>query len=107
LSADEIAYLRILASHPWRLITEVYSILNDEKIMGNSTISQAKAVKIRQKLIQLKLIESFIVNGTGKSGKSQCDILASEIAKTEHPRGGNLHSFWCFRINRYYKEKRS
>ncbi|MCX6113019.1 MAG: DUF87 domain-containing protein [Proteobacteria bacterium] len=105
LTPDEQSYLRILASHPWRLITETYSILSSESIMGNSTISQARAVKIRQKLIQLKLIDSFAVNSTGKPGKPQSDLLVSEISKTEHPRGGKDHSWWCYRVSSYYKAK--
>jgi len=110
LSLEEQAYLRVISTHPWRLVTEIYTILNDEKVMGNARISRNNAVKIRQRLLKKKNIESVIVLGTGKSGKSQCDVITEKSrkdtgGKSNNHRGGYLHNFWCYRVGEYYKRK--
>lgn len=107
LLPEEEAYLRVAASHPWRLVTEIYSLLNDERVMGNSIINQSKSVRIRKKLIARKYLESFKVSGTGRSGRTQCDVVreAAQMGKVSKPRGGNLHSFWCYRAGEFYREK--
>lgn len=105
LSGNEESYLRIVSSHPWRTPTEVYKLLNDDVVMGNETMSQATAVKTRKGLIRKGYLESFDVLGTGKSGKSQCDIVTEKVGKVYKPRGGNLHGFWCYRLGEYYKRQ--
>lgn len=106
LSPDEQAYLRIVRTHPFRLITEIYALLNDEAVMGTERISQSRAVKIRQKLLKIKHIESLTVLGTGKSGRPQCDVPTDKAGGTPpKPRGGLLHAFWCYRVSEYFKQK--
>jgi len=108
LSDDEQAYLRIIRSHPWRLVTEVYRMLNDEKVMGTEmTISQARAVRIRQTLLARGYLESFTVVGTGRQGKPQSDVVTEKagMGKAEKPRGDNPHGFWCYRVSSSLKQK--
>ena len=105
LSVNEGAYLRMVSRHPWRTPMEVYARLNDEKIMGNETMSQATSVKTRKGLIRKGYLESFDVLGTGKSGKSQCDIVTEKVRKVYKPRGGNLHGFWCYRVGEYFERQ--
>jgi hypothetical protein len=108
LTTDEHAYLRIGSTHPWRLIGEIHSILNNPDIMGaEHTIGQNKAVNIRKKLIKMGYLETFDVLGTGKSGKAMCDLPTekAQLGKVYKPRGDLLHSFWCHRVSFLFQEK--
>jgi len=107
LTSDEQAYLRIVKSHPWRLISEGYALLNNEDVMGTERISQSRAVKTRKKLLNKRFLEVFTVLGTGKSGRSLCDIVAEKanMGKVPKPRGGLLHAWWSYRIGAWYKIK--
>lgn len=107
LSSDEQAYLRVAASHPWRLVTEIYSLLNDEKVMGTECIGQSKAVRLRKKLTEKRYLESFAVSGTGKPGRYQCDVVTekAELGKVPKPRGGYSHGFWCYRIAESFRKQ--
>jgi hypothetical protein len=104
LSGNEESYLRIVSSHPMHTPMEIYARLNDEKVMGNGTMSQATSVKTRKGLIRKGYLESFDVLGTGRSGKMQCDVVTEKAGiSVSNPRGGNLHSFWCHRVGEYFK----
>lgn len=108
LSPDEQTYLRIVSTHPWRVITEVYSILGNADIMGSEyTIGQNRAGKIREKLIKMGYLETINIVGTGRSGKCQCDIPTEKanMDKVYKPRGDNTHGWWCFRVCEYYGQK--
>jgi len=108
LTPDEQAYLRIVSTHPWRLIGEVYCILNDPNIMGSEhTISQARAVKIRQKLIKMGYMESINISGSGKPGKPQCDIHTdkAQLGNVHKPRGNFEHAFWAYRVSYFFGQK--
>ena len=78
LSANEQSYLRIVKSFPWRLVTEIYRILGDAAILGTEAFSQATAVKARKTLLRKGYLESFIVLGTGRSGRPQCDVVTEK-----------------------------
>ena len=103
LSDNEETYLRVLKSHPYRLITEMYALLGNEEILGTDRMSQTIAVNCRKRLTHLGLIESVSIKGTGKSGRSQCDVLMVDHAYK--PRGGHLHAFWCYRVAEYFRRE--
>lgn len=105
LSEDEQIYLKMVSRHPWRLITEVYSLICNDEIMGNDKLSKNRAVRSRKKLISKGCLRDFNVVGTGRSGKSMCDIITEKIGKVEHPRGGLLHSWWCYRVGKSFEKK--
>jgi len=107
LSNDQVLYLRVVSSHPWRLLTEISSILNNETIMGNAKMGITKAGQTRKFLQKRGLLESFAVTGTGKSGRPQCDIVTEKagMGAVEHPRGGNIHSWWCYRVGCFFRDK--
>ncbi len=107
LSANEGSYLRIVFSHIYLLVTEIYRILGDKAVMGTETISQATAVKARKKLLAKGYLESFTVVGTGKSGKSLCDVTTGKggFSKVKKPRGDHLHGWWCYRLAAFFRKK--
>lgn len=108
LSANEESYLRIVKKFPWRLVTEIYRTLGDAAIMGaEETISQATAVKARKKLLAKGYLESFIVLGTGKSGRAMCDAVTGKggFTKAKKPRGDYLHAWWCYRLAVFFRKK--
>ena len=107
LSANEESYLRIVSSHPWRTPMEIYARLNDEKVMGNGTMSQATSVKTRKELIRKEYLLSFDVLGTGRSGKMQCDVVTEKtgMGNVKHPRGDLLHSFWIYRVAENFRRQ--
>ena len=106
-SSDEELYLRVVHSRPWRLITEIYDTISDEKIMGTEAIGKTRAGRARKSLAKTGYLESFAVTETGKSGRPQCDILTEKagMGSVEHPRGGNLHSWWCYRVGCFFRDK--
>ena len=107
LSRAEQAYLRIAASHPWRLLTELYRLLGDENVMGTEQMSQSQAVRTRQKLLKKGYLENFRIAGIGRSGKHQCDIVkeTAGLGKVAKPRGGYLHAWWCHRVSIFFRNK--
>ena len=107
LSPDEKAYLRVVSTHPWRLIKENYRLLNDENVMGTERIGQSKAVNMRKKLLARGFLEGFSVSGTGKSGKHQCDLVTEKagLGKVKKLRGGYLHAWWCYRLAEFFKKE--
>lgn len=75
--------------------------------MGTASISQSRCVKIRRNLQKKGYLESLVVTGMGKSGRSQFDIVTAkgQMGKVYKPRGGHLHAFWCYRVGEYFKRK--
>ena len=107
LTPDEQNYLRTHKTHPWRLTTERYAIVDDDRIMGTGTISQSRAVKIRKKLQKLGYLNSFTVPGTGRSGRPQCDVVTEKanMGMVKKPRGDNEHACWCYRTGEFFRKK--
>ena len=107
LTADEQAYLRTVSAFPWRLLTEIYKVLSDEKAMGTDTISQSRAVKLRKGLLKKGYLMTYNVVGTGRSGRSFSDLVTEKagMGKAEKPRGGYLHAFWCHRVAEYFRNE--
>jgi hypothetical protein len=107
LSPEEISYLRIVSSHPWHLLSEIYAIVGDSRVMGTGTIGQSTAVKIRKGLINKGYLMTYNVISTGKSGRSYSDLVTEKagMGKVEKPRGGNLHSWWCYRVAEFLKKE--
>ena len=107
LSGNEEIYLRTVRTRPYYLVSEIYRIVGDEKIMGSEKMSQATAVKFRKALLKKGYLESFNVTNTGRSGRAQCDVVTDKagVGKVKHPRGNHLHSFWITRVSEGYLRK--
>ena len=105
LSGDEEVYLRTVKSHPWRLISELHALLTSEEIMGIAALRMNRAVDARKSLMRKGFLESVDIKGTGRQGKSECNIITEKagIGAAYKPRGDNLHGFWCHRIAEYFK----
>ena len=64
-------------------------------------------MNLRKKLGDLGYLSGFRVLGTGKQGRAQCDMVTEKanMRKAPHPRGGLLHSWWCYRVGEFYEKK--
>lgn len=106
LEPDQRTYLRFVSSHPWHLITEIYSNVEDEKIMGTE-----RAVSARKRLLSDGYLKSFDVKGTGKQGRSQCDVPTEKARDITgkpspyKPRGSLLHGFWVHRVCEHFRRE--
>jgi hypothetical protein len=107
LTSDEISYLRIVSSHPWHLLSEIYSLVGDSRVMGTKTIGQTKAGKLRKALLNKGYLMTYNVVATGRSGKSSSDLVTEKagMGKVEKPRGGFLHAWWIFRVSAFMKKE--
>lgn len=107
LSLPEQTYLRIAASHPWRLLTELYRLLGNEDAMGTEQMSKSQASRTRKKLLEKGYLKNFKIEGIGRQGNYQCDIVTEKanLGKVAKPRGGYLHAWWCYRASAFFKSK--
>ena len=73
--------------------------------MGIAALGMNRAIEARKSLIRRGYLESVDIKGSGRQGKSECNVITEKagIGAAYKPRGDNLHGFWCHRIAEYFK----
>ena len=73
--------------------------------MGITALRMNRAIDARKSLIRRGYLESVDIKGSGRQGKSECNVITEKagIGAAYKPRGDNLHGFWCHRVAEYFK----